>query len=88
MRRSVRFFHPCRGDEGILRRGGQFRVAQQLLNYDQGRGGVEHVRSNMAWRSMCASPRPPRTVYNFTKIHRTLRLSPGMAEVTDRLWDV
>ena len=26
--------------------------------------------------------------YNFTKIHRTLRLSPGMAEVTDRLWDV
>ena len=27
--------------------------------------------------------------YNFTKIHRTLRMSPAMAAgVTDRLWDV
>ena len=37
-------------------------------------------------------PRPKphsQRIYNFIKIHRTLRVTPAMAAgVTDRLWDV
>jgi len=41
------------------------------------------------WKTTRLRPALNYSAYNFIKIHRTLRISPAMADgVTDRLWSV